>query len=120
MRQMHPMAGQGWNQAIRDISYIADAIAESESLGLVLESTPSFMAFKRLRKAEGDSMVNFIDLINSSFSSESSISKGFRRNVMKLINSFSPINSLLIKEAEGGLVRKPSLLNGKTPGSKNI
>ena len=120
MRQMHPMAGQGWNQAIRDISYIADAIAESESLGLVLESTPSFMAFKRLRKAEGDSMVNFIDLINSSFSSESSISKGFRRNVMKLINSFSPINSLLIKEAEGGLVRKPSLLNGETPGSKNI
>ena len=117
MRQMHPMAGQGWNQAIRDISYIADAIAESESLGLVLESTPSFMAFKRLRKAEGDSMVNFIDLINSSFSSESSISKGFRRNVMKLINSFSPINSLLIKEAEGGTLRRTSLLLGKKPGS---
>ena len=120
MRQMHPMAGQGWNQAIRDISYFADAIAESQSLGLGLESSPSFTAFKRLRKVEGDGMVNFIDLVNSSFSSDSSISKGFRRNIMKLINSFSPINSLFIKEAEGGLVRKPNLLNGEAPGSKNI
>ena len=120
MRQMHPMAGQGWNQAIRDISYFADAIAESESLGIGLESTPSFITFKRLRKVEGDGMVNFIDLVNSSFSSDSSISKGIRRNIMKLINSFSPINSLFIKEAEGGLVRKPNLLNGEAPGSKNI
>ena len=39
---------------------------------------------------------------------------------MKLINSFSPINSLFIKEAEGGLVRKPNLLNGEAPGSKII
>ena len=116
-RMMHPMAGQAWNQSIRDISYIADAIAESDNLGINIISTPSYMAFKRLRKMEGVSMVNSIDFINNVYNSNSSISKGFRRNIMKLLNSSTSINSFLIKEAEGGIIRRTSLLLGKKPGS---
>ena len=116
-RMMHPMAGQAWNQSVRDISYIADAIAESDNLGISLISTPSYMAFKRLREIEGVSMVNSIDFINNVYNSNSPLSKGFRRNVMKLLNFSTPINSLLIKEAEGGILRRTSLLLGKKPGS---
>ena len=116
-RMMHPMAGQAWNQSVRDISYIADAIAESDNLGINLISTPSYMAFKRVRKIEGVSMVNSIDFINNVYNSNSSISKGFRRNIMKLLNSSTSINSFLIKEAEGGTLRRTSLLLGKKPGS---
>jgi len=116
-RMMHPMAGQAWNQSVRDISYIADAIAESDNLGISLISTPSYMAFKRLREIEGVSMVNSIDFINNVYNSNSPLSKGFRRNVMKLFNFSTPINSLLIKEAEGGILRRTSLLLGKKPGS---
>ena len=71
---MHPMAGQAWNQSVRDISYIADAIAESDNLGINIISTPSYMAFKRVRKIEGVSMVNSIDFINNVYNSNSSIS----------------------------------------------
>jgi len=33
-RSMHPLAGQAWNQALRDLAYLADAIVESRKLGL--------------------------------------------------------------------------------------
>ena len=120
VRMMHPMAGQAWNQALRDISYIADALFESKNLGIDLISTPSFNAFTRIRKFEGEGMTNSIDLINYIYTLDSSISKGFRRNMMKLINTIKPVNKLFISEAEGGILRRPSLLMGESPGSNKI
>ena len=120
VRMMHPMAGQAWNQALRDISYIADALFESKNLGIDLISTPSFNAFTRIRKFEGEGMTNSIDLINYIYALDSSISKGFRRNMMKLINTLKPVNKLFISEAEGGILRRPSLLMGESPGSNKI
>ena len=120
VRMMHPMAGQAWNQALRDISYIADALFESKNLGIDLISTPSFNAFTRIRKFEGEGMTNSIDLINYIYALDSSISKGFRRNMMKLINTIKPVNKLFISEAEGGILRRPSLLMGESPGSNKI
>ena len=98
VRMMHPMAGQAWNQALRDISYIADALFESKNLGIELISTPSFNAFTRIRKLEGEGMTNSIDFINYIYTLDSSISKGFRRNMMKLINTIKPVNKLFITE----------------------
>ena len=120
VRMMHPMAGQAWNQALRDISYIADALFESKNLGIDLISTPSFNAFTRIRKFEGEGMTNSIDFINYIYTLDSSLSKGFRRNMMKLINTIKPINKLFISEAEGGILRRPSLLMGESPGSNKI
>ena len=120
VRMMHPMAGQAWNQSLRDISYIADALFESKNLGIDLTSTPSFNVFKRIRKFEGEGMTNSIDFINYIYTLDNSISKGFRRNMMKLINTIKPLNKLFISEAEGGILRRPSLLLGERPGSKKV
>ena len=35
-------------------------------------------------------------------------------------NFVKPINKLLVSEAEGGILRRPSLLLGEKPGSKRI
>ena len=117
---MHPMAGQAWNQSLRDVSYIADALFESKNLGIDLISTPSFNSFKRIRKIESEGITNSIDFINYIYTLDTSISKGFRRNLMKFVNFVKPINKLLISEAEGGILRRPSLLLGERPGSKRI
>ena len=120
VRMMHPMAGQAWNQSLRDVSYIADALFESKNLGIDLISTPSFNSFKRIRKIESEGMTNSIDFINYIYTLDTSISKGFRRNLMKFVNFVKPINKLLVSEAEGGILRRPSLLLGEKPGSKRI
>ena len=61
-----------------------------------------------------------IDFINYIYTLDTSISKGFRRNLMKFVNLVKPINKLLVSEAEGGILRRPSLLLGEKPGSKRI
>jgi len=39
---------------------------------------------------------------------------------MKFVNFVKPINKLLVSEAEGGVLRRPTLLLGERPGSKRI
>ena len=120
IRMMHPMAGQAWNQSLRDISYLADALAESKNLGIDLTSSPSLGLLKKLRKLEGEGMTNSIDFINYIYNLDTSLSKGIRRNLMKVMNSFKPINKLIINEANGGIIRRPSLLMGEKPGTRKV
>ena len=112
IRSMHPLLGQAWNQAIRDLAYISDAFMESQRLATEVISVPSFRAYKRIRLIEGLVMVNASDLINNIYESDGPLLKGLRRNAMNIINKVDPVKKLLIKEASGGILKRPSL--GKT------
>ena len=120
LRAMHPMAGQAWNQSLRDIAYIADAIAESQKLGLDLFQCPSIILFDKKRKIETEALVNSIGFLNSIYQADTSIAKGLRRNIMKLADNYRPLKLFLLNEASGGALTRPSLLNGLKPGSNII
>ena len=120
LRAMHPMAGQAWNQSLRDIAYIADAIAESQKLGLDLFQCPSISLFDKKRKIETDALINSIGFLNSIYSADTSIAKGLRRNIMKLAENYKPLKLFLLNEASGGALKRPNLLNGLKPGSNII
>ena len=109
IRSMHPLLGQAWNQAIRDLTYISDALMESRRLATEVISVPSFRAYKRIRLIEGLGMVNASDLINNIYESDSSLLKGLRRNAMNIINKVDPVKKLLINEASRGILKRPSL-----------
>ena len=117
IRAMHPMAGQAWNQSLRDIAYIADAIAESHKLGLDLFQCPSITLFDKKRKIETEALVNSIGFLNSIYQADTSIAKGLRRNIMKLADNYRPLKLFLLNEASGGALTRPNLLNGLKPGS---
>jgi len=117
IRAMHPMAGQAWNQSLRDIAYIADAFAESQKLGLDLFQCPSITLFDKKRKIETEALVNSIGFLNSIYQADTSIAKGLRRNIMKLADNFRPLKLFLLNEASGGALTRPNLLNGLKPGS---
>ena len=120
IRAMHPMAGQAWNQSLRDIAYIADAFAESQKLGLDLFQCPSITLFDKKRKIETEALVNSIGFLNSIYQADTSIAKGLRRNIMKLADNYRPLKLFLLNEASGGALTRPSLLNGLKPGSNII
>ena len=119
-RSMHPLAGQAWNQALRDLAYLADAIVESRKLGLDIISCPSLLTFKRKRKIESNAFVEGISFINTIFRSDTSVAKGFRRNIMKLVNNKNILKKLIANEASGGVLERPSLLMNEAAGSKII
>ena len=120
LRAMHPMAGQAWNQSLRDIAYIADAIAESQKLGLDLFQCPSISLFDKKRKIETEALINSIGFLNSIYHADTSIAKGLRRNIMKLADNYKPLKLFLLNEASGGALARPNLLNGLKPGSNII
>ena len=120
LRAMHPMAGQAWNQSLRDIAYIADAIAESQKLGLDLFQCPSISLFDKKRKIETEALINSIGFLNSIYHADTSIAKGLRRNIMKLADNYKPLKLFLLNEASGGALTRPNLLNGLKPGSNII
>lgn len=120
LRAMHPMAGQAWNQSLRDIAYIADALAESEKLGLDLFQCPSISLFNKKRKIETEALINSIGFLNSIYRSDTSLAKGLRRNIMKLADNYQPLKLFLLNEASGGALERPNLLNGSKPGSNII
>ena len=120
LRAMHPMAGQAWNQSLRDIAYIADAFAESEKLGLDLFQCPSISLLDKKRKIESEVLINSIGFLNSIYRSDTSLAKGLRRNIMKLADNYKPLKLFLLNEASGGALKRPNLLNGLKPGSNII
>ena len=120
LRAMHPMAGEAWNQSLRDIAYIADAFAESEKLGLDLFQCPSISLFNKKRKIETEALINSIGFLNSIYRSDTSLAKGLRRNIMKLADNYQPLKLFLLNEASGGALERPNLLNGSKPGSNII
>ena len=120
VRSMHPLAGQAWNQSLRDLAYIADALIESRKLGIDIISCPSIQSFEGKRKLEGNAFVEGISFINTIFKSNSSLAKGLRRNLMKIFNEDGPLKSFLANEASGGALERPSLLMNRPAGSKII
>ena len=119
IRSMHPLLGQAWNQAIRDLAYISDAFMESQRLATEVISVPSFRAYKRIRLIEGLGMVKASDLINNIYESDGPLLKGLRRNAMNIINKVDPVKKLLIKEASGGILKRPSLGKAFSVKKKN-
>ena len=120
LRAMHPLAGQAWNQSLRDIAYIADGLVESEKLGLDLFQCPSITSLRKKRKIESDILIGSIGFINSIYQADTSLAKGLRRNLMKLADNYKPLKLFLLNEASGGALRRPNLLNGINPGSDII
>ena len=120
LRAMHPLAGQAWNQSLRDIAYIADGLAESQKLGLDLFQCPSIVSLGKKRKIESDILIGSIGFINSIYQADTSLAKGLRRNLMKLANNYKPLKLFLLNEASGGALKRPNLLNGINPGSDII
>ena len=119
-RSMHPLAGQAWNQSLRDLAYIADGLAESRKFGLDIIVCPSITALQNKRKIESDIFVDGVGLINELFIAKSPLAKGVRRNLMKVVDGKDFLKRLILNEASGGVLDKPSLLMKKPAGSKII
>ena len=64
-------------------------------------------------------MVNASDLINNIYESDDSLLKGLRRNAMNIINKVDPVKKILIKEASGGILKRPSLGKAFSVKKKN-
>ena len=92
---IHPLAGQGLNQGIKDIDCLSSLIA-AEGI------TPStLITYQKYRQKDNENMLLITDTINSIFSSNSTIFHGARQAGFKATEKFPSFKKILIKYAMG-------------------
>lgn len=92
---VHPLAGQGLNQGIKDIEVLAQLLGEHKPLPLILEQ------YQNLRYQDNINMYRITDYINRIFSSDSKMLRYFRQLGFELINKIPVCKNYLVKYAMG-------------------
>ena len=92
---IHPLAGQGLNQGIKDIEALVSNILE---FGV---NAHSLEIYQNMRKNDNNAMLEITDTLNSIFSNNSKILHTTRQFGFKAVEKISAFKKLLIKYAMG-------------------
>lgn len=92
---IHPLAGQGLNQGIKDIDSLSSLIVKDGIKPSTLYN------YQEYRQKDNEHMLLITDTINSIFSSNSRIFHGARQASFKAIEKVSSFKKILIKYAMG-------------------
>ena len=92
---IHPLAGQGLNQGIKDIDSLTSLIAGN---GI---NKDTLINYQKLRQDDNKNMLLITDVINSIFSSHSKIFHSTRQLGFKAIEKISNLKGMIIKYAMG-------------------
>ncbi|ADE30096.1 2-octaprenyl-6-methoxyphenyl hydroxylase [Rickettsia prowazekii] len=88
---VHPLAGQGLNQGIKDI----------ETLSMIMSNNGTLQEYQKLRQYDNFIMYKLTDSLNSIFSNYSKNLKCLRQIGFKAINNLKPIKNLITNYAMG-------------------
>lgn len=92
---IHPLAGQGLNQGIKDISELAKVITHEGVSAAALQN------YEKARKIDNHNMLEITDTINAVFSSNSKLLRMGRKAAFETIEKVTPFKRALMKYAMG-------------------
>jgi len=98
---IHPIAGQGFNQGVKDIIKLKDLIEAANSLGLPINSENLLNKYQSQAYADNSQMVMATDFFNSLFSNDNFALKHSRRIGISAVNNVKKVKSFFIKKAMG-------------------
>ena len=101
LRGIHPIAGQGWNLALRDVDAIVDLVTERLRAGLDPGEPAVLEAYAAQRRFDGLSMVAFTDGINRLFANDLFPIRLARETGLALVERLPPIKRLFMRHAMG-------------------
>ena len=102
LHRIHPLAGQGFNMTLRDISNLVNIIKNKRSLGLPIDSLVN-KEFEESTKHKNYIFSNGIDLVYEFFNFERKINTNVLSKSVKIIAKNPYINKLLINFADKGI-----------------
>ena len=109
---IHPLAGQGFNQGIRDIATIAEVLVDAYRRGEDIGTKNVLDRYSAWRRFDSKSLGSSTDFFNTLFSNDNTYLRVGRNLGMGLINSTTLLKQFLIREATGLNGDQPRLLQG--------
>ena len=93
LHSVHPIAGQGFNLVLRDISYLTNLIKKNLSLGLEIKNSTILNNFMQKRKPENIILSLGIDVTNNFFK-KNKILDPLKNKFLKNISKFSSLKKI--------------------------
>ena len=102
LHRIHPLAGQGFNMAIRDIKKLSEIIQSRIDLGIQLDSSILY-DFEKETKNKNFLFASSIDFIYEIFNFDKKIKNKNFSNILKMLGKNKKLKSYFVKLADKGL-----------------
>lgn len=110
---IHPIAGQGFNQGLRDVATIAEILTEAKRRGEDIGTSNVLERYATWRRFDSKVLSKSTDFFNSLFSNHNSYSRLGRGIGMNIVNKTPVLRQFFMREAAGLNGDQPLLLQGK-------
>ncbi len=113
-RAIHPIAGQGFNLAIKDIAALVDVLTEAKRVGVDLGGMNVLENYQSWRRFDSAMLALGTDALNRLFSTDLSFLRTIRDIGIGAVNAIAPARQFFMRQAGADVGELPSLLK---PGS---
>lgn len=107
---IHPIAGQGFNLAIKDIAALVDVLGEARSVGLDIGALATLEKYQRWRRFDSVSLALGTDLLNRLFSNDFGPLRVARDIGMGAVGRTAFLRRFFMRQAGADMGALPSLM----------
>jgi 2-octaprenylphenol hydroxylase len=114
---VHPLAGQGANMGILDVTTLAELMVTAKKANRNIGSRTVLRRYERWRKCENSQMIFAIDVVKYLFKQNNNVINNLRNTGLNVINSMPLVKGQVMQYAMGLAGDTPSLVRtSKTQG----
>jgi 2-octaprenyl-6-methoxyphenol hydroxylase len=110
---VHPIAGLGFNLALRDVAALAETVTEAVRLGLDHGGPAALERYQSWRRLDTMMVALMTDGLNRLFSNDVAPVRLVRDLGLTLVDRAAPLKGFFMREAAGLTGRLPKLLSGE-------
>ena len=110
---IHPIAGQGWNLALRDVAALAELLVDAKRLGLDPGSAAVLARYERWRRFDSLALIAITDGLNRLFGNDLLPLRLARELGLGLVERVGPLKQFFMRHAMGLLGDLPRLMRGE-------
>jgi len=112
-RAIHPIAGQGWNLALRDVAALAELVVDAKRLGLDLGGRYVLDRYERWRRFDSLALIAITDGLNRLFANDLLPLRLARELGLGLVERIPPLKGFFMRHAMGLLGDLPRVMRGE-------
>ena len=112
-RGIHPISGQGWNLALRDVAAVAETVVERLRLGLDPGEPAALESYEAWRRFDSLALVAITDGINRLFANDLLPLRLARNLGLALVERLPPAKRFFMRHAMGMVGDLPRLMRGE-------
>ena len=112
-RTIHPIAGQGWNLALRDVAALAELVVDARRLGLDPGGSYVLQRYERWRRFDSLALIGITDGLNRLFANDLLPLRLARELGLGAVERIPPLKRFFMRHAMGLLGDLPRLMRGE-------